>query len=405
MRIIGYWYLTPLLVALASSPLSAQEQLITVDLSYVSRSPGAPTPDFSPKGTQVMLRDAPASLQLPAGAVRPVKTGLVQVGMDSSAWIPVLVAASREHPEDLHQLWLDRNRNGSFLDDGEPLKVNPTQNEKTRAWWSSLPTAELSIPYPTGVTEPYQVNFWLVRDDSLPPPDVLRYSVQSWRQGRTTVRGVEALVAVMDGDNNAVYDQQDSWSVLGAAEKDAVRAVLSLKEARSTARFMFVPAGDRDMVLEFRSLTPDGSKITFAVTDKLLNKTADRAPDDMLREERPRPRATVPFNWEHGGAKLEAALDRARAEGKKLLIDFETTWCGPCQSMDQWIWTDKEVAAALNAGFVGLKLDGDIEKALVKQYDVKGYPTMIILDADGTVRHKVSDYLSSRQVLEMLARR
>src|SRR5690606_24636256 len=105
----------------------------------------------------------------------------------------------------------------------------------------------LSIPYPTGATEPYQVNFWLVRGDSLPPPDILRFSVRSWRQGETLVNGVKALVAVMDNDNNAIFDQQDSWSILGADEANAARTVLSLKEARSTDRFMFVPTADHDL--------------------------------------------------------------------------------------------------------------------------------------------------------------
>ena len=92
----------------------------------------------------------------------------------------------------------------------------------------------------------------------------------------------------------------------------------------------------------------------------------------------------------------------ARASGKKLFIDFETTWCGPCKTMDEWIWTDAEVAATLNEGFIGVKLDGDIEKALTKQHNVSGYPTMVVLDAKGVEITRAAGYQSSRDMLVML---
>ena len=95
----------------------------------------------------------------------------------------------------------------------------------------------------------------------------------------------------------------------------------------------------------------------------------------------------------HAALLLETA-------GKRVLIDFETTWCGPCKTMDEWIWTDVEVAAALRAQYVTVKLDGDIEKAHVKRYGVKGYPTMVIVDpASGDAIKTVSGYQSSKQVL------
>jgi len=159
-------------------------------------------------------------------------------------------------------------------------------------------------------------------------------------------------------------------------------------------------AGARDIVLEFKSFSRDGSAVTFAVVDRPVTKAEDRLPDDMLATERPRPRATAPFTWSHN---LDEAIAQAKASGKRVFIDFETTWCGPCKTMDEWIWTDAEVAAALKVGYVGVKLDGDIEKAHVKRFGVSGYPTMVIVDpATGTAVKKVSGYQSSAQVLTFL---
>lgn len=389
------------LALVGSSLMAAQSTVITVPLTYHAPGTG-PKPNFSPKGTQVTLTAVPQGQALPAGAVHPAKRGMLQVGPVRTSWIPVLATASAAHPADLTQLFIDKNRNGNFADDGPPVAAKPTQNEKTKAWWSSFSGIELRVAFPEpDRTEPYFVNFWIVREDAAPAPDVLRYSRGSWRSGTVTVNGVQALVAAMDGNNDALYGPGDSWSVVQASMTDAAIAVLSIKEARDTSRLMFIERGGgaKDLVLEFKSFKKDGSAIEFTVVDRPVTKAEDRLPDDMLVSERPRARAKTPFAWSHD---LGAAVAQAKTSGKRVLIDFETTWCGPCKTMDEWIWTDAEVAAALSAGYVGVKLDGDIEKAHVKRFDVAGYPTMVILDPSqgaGTVVKKVSGYQSSAQVL------
>jgi thiol-disulfide isomerase/thioredoxin len=390
-------------LVVAAAPLSGQPTVITVPLTYHAPGTG-PKPNFSPKGTQVTLTNVPQGQALPAGATHPAKRGMLQVGPVRASWIPVLATAGAAHPADLTQLFIDANRNGNFGDDGPAIVTKPTQNEKTRDWWSSFSGIELRVHFPeSNRAEPYFVNFWIVRPDNAPAPDILRYSRGSWRSGAVTVNGVQALVAAMDGNNDALYGPGDSWSVVQASLPNAPTAVLSIKEARDTSRFMFLErAGAKDIVLEFKGFKKDGSAIEFAVVDRPVTKAEDRLPDDMLATERPRARATTPFTWSHD---LTAALAQAKASGKKVFIDFETTWCGPCKTMDDWIWTDAEVAAALNAGYVGVKLDGDIEKAHVKRFEVTGYPTMVILDGShelGFVLKKVSGYQTSAQILALL---
>jgi len=383
-----------------TSRTAAQSRTVHVDLAYRAPTAGQPKPNFSPKGTQVPLVDVPATATLPAGAVRPAKIGRLKIGPNEASWIPVMATATADHPKDLCQLFIDRNRNGNFTDDGPALTATPAQHEKTLDWWSSMSNVELSVPYSTtGATEPYFVNFWIVRPNDAPAPDILRFSVGSWRAGTARVNGIDALVAAMDGDNNAVFDKDDSWSVIEASAPDAAQAVLSYTEARGTNRFMFLKDGTRELVLEFRSFSPDGRSMDFAVVDKPVTKAADRKADDMLAGERGRPRAGAPFVWEH---TFTGALAEARTANKKVFIDFETDWCGPCKSMDEWIWTDAEVADLLRAGYIGVKLDGDIEKALVKRFAVAGYPTMIVLDASAAEVWRAVGYQSSKEMLALL---
>ena len=83
---------------IAGSPLAptaaAQEKIVRVDLAYHAPVVGQPKPNFSPKGMQVPLVDLAANAALPAGAVRPAKTGKMQIGPNDASWMPVPATAT-----------------------------------------------------------------------------------------------------------------------------------------------------------------------------------------------------------------------------------------------------------------------------------------------------------------------
>ena len=86
--------------------------------------------------------------------------------------------------------------------------------------------------------------------------------------------------------------------------------------------------------------------------------------------------------------KLSDALERARAEGKLVFVDFYTSWCLPCRLMDEDVFTDPAFGEFMNERFVSVKIDAEAGNGpeLATLYGVRAYPTLLWVDPEGRVR-------------------
>lgn len=88
---------------------------------------------------------------------------------------------------------------------------------------------------------------------------------------------------------------------------------------------------------------------------------------------------------------FEAAMERAQAERKFVMVDFYTTWCHWCRVLDQKTYSVPEVQA-LSERVVSVKVDADKRKEIAAAYGVSGFPTIAFLNPDGEVRKSLRGF-------------
>jgi thiol-disulfide isomerase/thioredoxin len=89
---------------------------------------------------------------------------------------------------------------------------------------------------------------------------------------------------------------------------------------------------------------------------------------------------------------FDAALAEATTNNKIVLIDFFTTWCGPCKRLDQTTWKDEKVCAWLAETTVALKIDAEKQAELAQRFAVTAYPTIVFVRADGAFMDRIVGY-------------
>ncbi len=85
----------------------------------------------------------------------------------------------------------------------------------------------------------------------------------------------------------------------------------------------------------------------------------------------------------------DAALALAKKTERPILVDFFTTWCGPCKKLDRETFADERVIRFVGQFFVALKIDADEHPELRKKHAVEGYPTLLFLSPAGKEIHRI----------------
>ncbi|MFY0672583.1 MAG: thioredoxin family protein [Bacteroidia bacterium] len=89
---------------------------------------------------------------------------------------------------------------------------------------------------------------------------------------------------------------------------------------------------------------------------------------------------------------FKEALAEAKAQNKPVFIDVYAVWCGPCKWMAKNTFTNKDAAKYYNENFINYKIDAERGEGpyVARKYGIRGYPTLLYLDGEGKVLHKVA---------------
>ena len=94
---------------------------------------------------------------------------------------------------------------------------------------------------------------------------------------------------------------------------------------------------------------------------------------------------------------------------KYIVYHLGAHWCGPCQQMIKLVWQDKEVIRELekhDAKLLILDATKEKDKKYFAYYNVRSYPTILILERKDLTKHLVRrvGYMSKRDVLSTIER-
>jgi len=79
------------------------------------------------------------------------------------------------------------------------------------------------------------------------------------------------------------------------------------------------------------------------------------------------------------------SFEKARAEGKPILLDIKGSWCHWCHVMDDTSYSDPAIVDALNKKFVPIRVDTDKRPDVNRRYNMGGWPTTAFLDGEGKI--------------------
>lgn len=87
---------------------------------------------------------------------------------------------------------------------------------------------------------------------------------------------------------------------------------------------------------------------------------------------------SFPINW----VGYEEGMQLAKQQGKPVMINFYSTWCSACKTMDRTVFEDPQIVET-SKQFVNIKVNVGNHQEIGSKYGIYATPTTIILDSRG----------------------
>lgn len=125
------------------------------------------------------------------------------------------------------------------------------------------------------------------------------------------------------------------------------------------------------------------------VRDELAVPPAADWPARPVVDARPLFPAAAPLTAVEYVAGYDSGLRRAAEDGRPLLMVFRGSWCRWSAELTHGTLADPRIVAA-SRQFVCVAVDADRDAATCRRFAVDRFPTVLLLDAAGTERFRVT---------------
>jgi thiol:disulfide interchange protein DsbD len=112
------------------------------------------------------------------------------------------------------------------------------------------------------------------------------------------------------------------------------------------------------------------------------------------------------LQWQKESVTVVA--EKARKEGRPLLVDFTAAWCGACKELDKITFAAPEVGSEMSR-FMAVKVDATHDddpevEATLARYRVVGLPTVLVFDSRGQEAIRYTDFVPPDAFLQGIRR-
>jgi len=111
----------------------------------------------------------------------------------------------------------------------------------------------------------------------------------------------------------------------------------------------------------------------------------------------------IPGNGIRWLGDLGPAAEKAAQSERPLLIYITTDNCVFCRKMERQTWAEKAVVERVNHDYIALKLDAKQNRELVKRFNIRGYPTTLLVQIKNKKAFKLEGFFDAEKLLKNLA--
>lgn len=365
-----------LIVFLPLLLIACSKNEFDVELHYVDVTSNRSLPYWRPLQIDLQSVDSVGtSITLPDSTFGKPLVGQFHLGNTGK---PINFLLDKSSPAGLYydRIFLDLNRDGSFRNEQHIIRGKGRFIRSRNRHYIEF--SRVPLPYEwrvddTYTEEPFLCRIYYYTRDAAPPASV-RVLRECWRQGEFAFQKKKITVLLADDDCNGTFNANDSWAIL-PTDSLGQEYIARREEFRNATRLGWI----NGTAFELVSIAPQGNRVLLRKSDPVISKAADVVADNPYGEEPRRPRATRSIHWL---SDYRTAARQARRARKNMLLLFAAKWFGPNLAMEQRTFKDAELVTLCD-NLICVRLDSDTNQDIADRFNIKSYPTVLLLDHRG----------------------